>query len=105
MQGGDHAARKWGQRVGVPASLVGREQRIDIGPMSGEHNVRFWLTSHEIETPAVFIEKILAAAKRSSAILTEAQLMRMVAVMRERLHNGEEVSDADLVPAVPAADR
>ena len=90
---------------GVPASLVGREQRIDIGPMSGEHNVRFWLTSHEIETPAVFIEKILAAAKRSSAILTEAQLMRMVAVMRERLHNGEEVSDADLVPAVPAADR
>ena len=85
---------------GVPASLVGREQRIDIGPMSGEHNVRFWLTSHGIETPPVFIEKILAAAKRSNAILTEPQLMRMVAVMRERLHNGEEVSDADLVPAV-----
>ena len=85
---------------GVPASLVGREQRIEIGPMSGEHNVRFWLTSHGIETPAVFIEKILTAAKRSNAILTEAQLMRMVAVMRERLHNGEEVSDADLVPEV-----
>ncbi len=85
---------------GVPAGLVGREQRIDIGPMSGEHNVRYWLTSHGIETPPVFIEKILTAAKRGNAILTEAQLMRMVAVMRERLHNGEEVSDADLVPAV-----
>ena len=85
---------------GVPASLVGREQRIDIGPMSGEHNVRFWLTSRGIEAHPVFVEKILAAAKRGSAILTEAQLLRMITVMRERLGNGEEVSDADLVPAI-----
>ena len=85
---------------GVPASLVGREQRIEIGPMSGEHNVRFWLTSRGIEAHPVFVEKILAAAKRGSAILTEPQLLRMVTVMRERLGNGEEVSDADLVPAI-----
>src|SRR6185295_19787594 len=28
---------------GVPASLVGREQAIEIGPMSGRSNVVFWL--------------------------------------------------------------
>jgi hypothetical protein len=44
----------------------------------------------------VFIEKILAAAKRSNALLTEAQLLRMVTVMRERINNGELVTDADL---------
>ena len=30
----------------VPASLVGREQEIEVGPMSGQSNVIFWL-----ETP------------------------------------------------------
>jgi 2-isopropylmalate synthase len=81
---------------GVPATLVGREQEIEVGPMSGEHNVQYWLTSHGIETQPVFIEKILAAAKRSNALLTEAQLLRMVTVMRERINNGELVTDADL---------
>ena len=28
---------------GVPASLVGREQEIEVGPMSGQSNVLFWL--------------------------------------------------------------
>jgi 2-isopropylmalate synthase len=83
---------------GVPASLVGRQQQIEIGPMSGDHNVRFWLASRGIESPPVFIEKILAAAKRSRSILTEPEVLRMVAVMRERLKNGEQVTDADLVP-------
>ena len=27
----------------VPASLVGREQEIEVGPMSGRSNVVFWL--------------------------------------------------------------
>src|SRR5207245_10086205 len=30
---------------GVPASALGREQRIEVGPMSGESNVVFWLES------------------------------------------------------------
>ena len=33
---------------GVPASWVGRRQAIEIGPMSGESNVVFWLESHGI---------------------------------------------------------
>jgi isopropylmalate/homocitrate/citramalate synthase len=87
---------------GVPAGMVGREQQIEIGPMSGEHNVQFWLMARGIETPAVFIEKILTAAKRSNTLLTEEQIMRMVTVMRERLQNGEEVMDEDLEPILAA---
>ena len=32
----------------IPASLVGREQEIDVGPMSGKSNVVFWLEQHGI---------------------------------------------------------
>src|SRR5437762_794420 len=34
---------------GVPARAFGREQEIDIGPMSGKSNVIFWLERHGIE--------------------------------------------------------
>ena len=85
---------------GVPASMVGRTQGIEIGPMSGEHNVRFWLRDHDVEDHPVFVEKILAAAKRSSKLLTEDEIRRMVIVMRQRLQRGEEVTDETLEMAV-----
>jgi 2-isopropylmalate synthase len=81
---------------GVPSSMVGREQRIEIGPMSGEHNVRFWLAARGIETEPVYIEKILAAAKRGKTLLKEDQVMRMVDIMRKRLQDGKEITEADL---------
>jgi 2-isopropylmalate synthase len=81
---------------GVPASLVGREQRIEIGPMSGEHNVRYWLQARQIEVHPVFVEKILAAAKRANTLLPEDMILRMVRVMRERLQDGQEVTEQDL---------
>lgn len=80
---------------GVPASLVGREQEIEIGPMSGEHNVRFWLTKRGIEDHPIYIEKILAASKRSSTLLSEEEILRMVKVMQERVKAGEEKPDAE----------
>lgn len=81
---------------GVPASLVGREQKIEIGPMSGEHNVRYWLTKRGIEVHSIYIEKILAASKRSSTLLSEEEILRMVKVMRERMKAGEEKPEAEL---------
>src|SRR6266487_3065417 len=33
---------------GVPADMVGRHQEIEVGPMSGESNVRYWLESRGI---------------------------------------------------------
>lgn len=81
---------------GVPASMVGRKQGIEIGPMSGEHNVRYYLREHDIQEHPVFVEKILAAAKRSNRLLTKDDVFRMVKVMRERLIAGQEIEDDDL---------
>lgn len=76
----------------IPASMVGRTQGIEIGPMSGEHNVRYWLRSRNIEVHPIYVEKILAAAKRSNHILPEDEIMRMVVTLRRRLAD-EAVSD------------
>jgi len=81
---------------GVPASMVGREQGIEIGPMSGEHNVRFYLKARNIEEEPIFVEKILAAAKRSNKLLSEKDVLRMVEVMRKRMKTGEDIKDSDL---------
>jgi 2-isopropylmalate synthase len=81
---------------GVPACMVGRKQGIEIGPMSGEHNVRYYLRQHQIEERPIYIEKILDAAKRSDVLLTENDVLRMVTVMDERLRAGEEIQEADL---------
>ncbi len=92
---------------GVPATMVGREQGIEIGPMSGEHNVRSWLCKRGIDPHPAFIEKILAAAKRSDRILQEEEIQRMIRVMRLRLGMGQtSLNDLDLelvLPAVPHA--
>ena len=81
---------------GVPASMVGRAQGIEIGPMSGEHNVRFFLRQRGIEAHPVFVQKILEAAKRSNRLLAEEDVLHMVKVMRARLKAGEEIEDGEL---------
>ncbi len=81
---------------GVPSELVGRRQDIEIGPMSGEANVRYWLQARAIEVHPIFCEKILAAAKSSNKLLEEELILRMVTVMRERMRDGEEVNVEDL---------
>ncbi|HSF82962.1 MAG TPA: LeuA family protein [Anaerolineales bacterium] len=81
---------------GVPASMVGRAQGIEIGPMSGEHNVRFYLRQRNIEDHPVYVDKILAAAKRSNRLLSEDDVLHMVAVLRERMKSGKEVQDSEL---------
>ena len=56
---------------GIPASLVGREQEIEIGPMSGKSNVIFWLERRGIEATEALVERIFAAAKKSDSVLTD----------------------------------
>jgi 2-isopropylmalate synthase len=85
---------------GVPASMVGRKQGIEVGPMSGEHNVRFWLRNHEVEEQPIYVEKILAAAKRSAKLLSDEEIRRMITVMNQRLKQGEAVEDDDLARAL-----
>src|SRR5439155_12368356 len=55
---------------GVPASALGREQRIEVGPMSGESNVVYWLESHGFEATRERTLRILERAKQSERLLT-----------------------------------
>ena len=59
---------------GVPASIVGRQQRIEVGPMSGESNVVFWLEHRGIEATRERIDRVMARAKASDRLLTDEEL-------------------------------
>lgn len=63
---------------GVPASWVGRKQEIDIGHMSGESNVIFWLTAHGFEAKRVWVEAIFTKAKTIPRNLTDAEILAII---------------------------
>jgi 2-isopropylmalate synthase len=63
---------------GVPASLIGREQQIDVGPMSGKSNVIFWLERRGIPATDDVVDRIFACAKRANAVLTEHEILAEV---------------------------
>jgi isopropylmalate/homocitrate/citramalate synthase len=62
----------------VPASLVGRQQEIEVGPMSGKSNVVFWLESRGLPATEEIVDRIYAAAKVSNRMLTHEQIERIV---------------------------
>lgn len=60
---------------GVPASLVGRRQRIEIGPMSGLSNVRYWLEEHGYDAEdEALVRRIFDVAKTTDHTLSEEEL-------------------------------
>lgn len=63
---------------GVPASLVGREQEIEIGPMSGKSNVVYWLERRGLTADDERVERIFAAAKGAGGVLTEGEVRRLL---------------------------
>jgi len=63
---------------GVPAELFGCEQVIEIGPMSGESNVVFWLEERGIESRPDLVKAIFDAAKRRDGLLSEAEILHIV---------------------------
>jgi 2-isopropylmalate synthase len=62
---------------GVPASMVGRRQSIEIGPMSGAANVRYYLTERGVAYDQQTVDAVLDAAKRSNRILDETEVIRL----------------------------
>jgi 2-isopropylmalate synthase len=62
----------------VPASLVGRKQEIEVGPMSGKSNVVFWLEQHGIPCSDPIIDRVFTKAKQSTTVLTEAEILAEV---------------------------
>ena len=81
---------------GVPSSMVGREHSIEIGPLSGEHNVRFFLRKNKIEENPAYVSKILEVAKRSNRLLSDDDVRRIVTVMSRRIRANQEVTDEEL---------
>ena len=79
------AARKKDQELvdavysGVPAGLVGREQEVDVGPMSGRSNVVFWLERRGLQATDEIVDRIFAAAKESDSVLSEETIRRLLA--------------------------
>jgi 2-isopropylmalate synthase len=63
---------------GVPASLIGREQQIDVGPMSGKSNVIFWLERHGYIATDDLVDRIFSKAKTSSTVLTVDEIIALI---------------------------
>ncbi|MCA9695948.1 MAG: 2-isopropylmalate synthase, partial [Myxococcales bacterium] len=63
---------------GVPANWFGKQQRIEIGFMSGESNVRFWLQSRGIEAKDELVKQVFAKAKATDHILSDEEVMQVV---------------------------
>jgi 2-isopropylmalate synthase len=69
---------------GVPADYFGRSQTIEIGPMSGQSNVIYWLRSRGIEPEPVLVEAIFDECKRSDRLLTESEIQALVTAQASR---------------------
>jgi 2-isopropylmalate synthase len=63
---------------GVPAGDFGLKQRIRIGPMSGKSNVTWWLEEHGFAASPETVERIFAAAKQSSRLLEDDEILALV---------------------------
>jgi 2-isopropylmalate synthase len=63
---------------GVPASMVGKHQVIEIGHMSGESNVTAWLAERGYEPSPALVAEVFRAAKRSKRTLHDDEILAIV---------------------------
>jgi 2-isopropylmalate synthase len=76
-----HKGEDWlADRVysGVPASMVGRRQEIEVGPMSGESNVIFWLQNHGVEPTAERVRAVFERAKSVDRVLSDGEIRAVI---------------------------
>jgi 2-isopropylmalate synthase len=67
---------------GVPAGWFGKHQAIEIGFMSGESNVIYWLQSRGIEPDGGLVKHLFELAKRTDHILADAEVHAAIADFR-----------------------
>jgi 2-isopropylmalate synthase len=60
---------------GVPADLVGLEQVIAVGPMSGKSNVTYYLEKRGFHPNEEQVQKVLELAKRTPRLLHEDEIL------------------------------
>src|SRR5207248_11596573 len=71
----------------VPAQEFGLEQKIEISPVSGLSNVKYWLETHGYDPEDEAQCRLLfQAAKRTDRVLSDDECLRLLsqAVWRER---------------------
>jgi 2-isopropylmalate synthase len=61
---------------GVPADMVGLEQAITVGPMSGRSNVIFFLERHGVEPTDRAVASVLELAKSTPRLLTDREILQ-----------------------------
>lgn len=63
----------------VPASLIGCHQVIEVGPMSGEANVVYWLQERGVDAGQCreLVKAIFARGKDAPAVLGEAEILAL----------------------------
>jgi len=61
--------------------MVGLTQVIEVGPMSGESNVIFWLRERGIEPTAQRVAALYRAAKASDHVLSEAEIRTVLSAL------------------------
>lgn len=67
---------------GVPAEYFGRAQLIEIGPMSGQSNVIYWLEAHGFEPDPELVEEIFMHCKGTDRLLTDEGITMLIARWR-----------------------
>ncbi len=68
---------------GVPASLIGRRQEIEVGPMSGESNVIYWLETRKLESTRERVQAVFQRAKSVDRVLTEKEIHAVLISLAE----------------------
>jgi len=63
---------------GVPASLFGMKQTIEVGPVSGESNVVYWLKQHNIKPSPNVVKAVFEMAKESNRVLLDQEILEVV---------------------------
>ena len=60
---------------GVPASMIGRRQVIEVGPMCGESNVVFWLEERGVAPEKELVAAIFERAKEAPSVMPETEIL------------------------------
>ncbi|HKP74451.1 MAG TPA: LeuA family protein [Longimicrobiaceae bacterium] len=68
---------------GVPAGWFGLSQKIEISPMSGISNVRYWLRAHGFGEDEGLAAHVFDAAKGCDHTFTDAEVLALCAAYRE----------------------
>ena len=59
----------------IPASWFGKRQTIEVGPMSGDANVAYWLSEHGMEVTSERMAAIRKLAKESDSMIGDDDIL------------------------------